>query len=83
MQSMNLLLGINTVLALFALFATVVCILGWVGFRLLKSIARMLMPLVKDEEQPARRPQPRVGGAAQKNCEVAARPLVRPAACRA
>jgi hypothetical protein len=47
---MNLLLGINTVLALFALFATTICVLGWVCLWLLKRVARLLSPLAKEEE---------------------------------
>jgi hypothetical protein len=47
---MNLLLGINTVLALLALFATTICILGWVCLWLLRRVARLLLPLAKDEE---------------------------------
>jgi hypothetical protein len=47
---MNLLLGINTVLALFALFATTICVLGWVCLRLLRRVARLLSPLAKEEE---------------------------------
>ncbi len=52
---MNLLLGINTVLALFALFATTICVLGWVCLWLLKRVARLLSPLAKEEEARARR----------------------------
>jgi hypothetical protein len=49
---MNILLGINTVLALFALFATAICILGWIFLKALKLLARLLYPLANEEERP-------------------------------
>ena len=55
---MNILLGINTVLALFALFATAICILGWIFLKALKLLARLLRPLSEDEQPASQRQQP-------------------------
>ena len=54
---MNILLGINTVLALFALFATAICILGWIFLKALKLLARLLYPLAEDEPGRKRKQQ--------------------------
>jgi hypothetical protein len=66
---MNIILGINTVLALFALFATTIAIVGWLCFRLLKLIARLLSPLAKEEEPAPQRPRPPIGQAAPKGAK--------------
>jgi hypothetical protein len=55
---MNFLLGINAFLAVLALFASTLWILGWIGLKLLKQIARLLQPLIRDEQEPVQHARP-------------------------
>lgn len=57
---MNVLLAFNSVLAVLVLFASTAGVIGWIVWRLLKRVARLLAPLASDEEQSApTRPRPR------------------------
>jgi len=55
---MNIILGINTTIALLTLFGTALCLAGWVCIRALKFVARLLRPLSDDDQPAARRQQP-------------------------
>jgi hypothetical protein len=55
---MNIILGINTTIALLTLFAVALCLVGWACIRALKFVARLLRPLSEDDQPAAQRQRP-------------------------